>query len=101
MAVGVKERVGNDVGSDVVGNDVGTGIGTDVGAHVCVSGSVSQQGVPKSFDVVTVKVAMVVDSTATSVGKSPQSLLEEKKRLSVMATSSPSCVGRGPLILFF
>ena len=68
--------VGSDVGSDVgtgIGTDVGTGIGTVVGAHVYVSGSVSQQGVPNELPVVTCHLVTPLERACTCVGTSSQS----------------------------
>ena len=69
--------VGNGEGAAVI---VGTGVvegsseGIGDGEHVCVPGSVSQHGVPKSLPVVTCQPAMTpLERAWTSEGTSEQS----------------------------
>ena len=72
----VKKEVGAGMGrSD--GTPVGSSVGTDVGTQVYIDGSVSQHGVPRSLSVAMLQpVTPESESAATSVGMSPQRLLE-------------------------
>ena len=91
--VGSGVIVGAGVGT-AVGVDVGTAVGTADGAHGCVSGSVTQQGVPRSVLVVTCQsVVTLLERAWTSVGTSEHSWFELRRKLEVILSSWPSWVG--------
>ena len=80
----------------MVGSGEGSSVGVLVGSHVCVAGSVSQHGVPRSFPEATSHPEASenwLESTATSVGTSSQSSLDAKYRNAFMSVSCPNCVG--------
>ena len=99
--VGLGDTLGEGDGNGLTlgegdGNGVGRGDGIGDGAHVCVSGSVSQQRDPMSLSVVTNHFEVTwLERAWTWVGMSEQSLFELSWKAEVILIKRPSSVSRG------